>query len=144
MTVQAFDSDADRAKELGFHDNMLNDILIMGDKSLSIVGRDGHQLTSIDVPKTPTCRPAVGDFDSDGVSDVIVMTGDAVLGYRLEVTVGTRGMFVAVSILVTIAFIVYVSTIKISLKAIDGNAGGGPRQVRVFTSKRSTDEYHVD
>ena len=145
VSAQAFDTDADRAYEMGLHDNMHSDILIMGDSALGLVSTDGYLLSNVAIPKPPITKPAVGDFDNDGVTDVIIVTSDAILGYRLEVQVGSRGLLIAVVLLCLFAFAMYASTIQISSQNVGNVEGaGGVRQVRVLSSRRSTDEHHMD
>jgi hypothetical protein len=44
----------------------------MGDAAVSLMSRDGDILASADIPQKPISRPIIGDFDSDGVTDVII------------------------------------------------------------------------
>ena len=53
-----------------------------GGESIALFSKDGKTLASIDVPKAPVTVPVLGDFDSDGVTDIILVTEDAILGYR--------------------------------------------------------------
>ena len=69
-TVVPFDSDAARADDVGKHDNLHSDILIIGDTAVSLLNRDGYILTSATVPKEPIAMPAIGDFDNDGLLDL--------------------------------------------------------------------------
>lgn len=137
-TARLFDSDADRAEEIGKHDNMHSDLLIMGESAVALISRDGFILAQVSVPRKPSGLPAVGDFDSDGVNDLIILTEDAILGYRLEVNTSTRGALVATLLLAVVAILAFVSTVQVSVHHKDG------RTQRSFTSIRSTDEYHID
>ena len=60
-----------------------------------MLSRDGAVLSTSELPNKPISRPVFGDFDSDGVSDVIVVTEDAILGFRLEVSQSNRGLLVS-------------------------------------------------
>lgn len=44
----------------------------MGDTGVSLMSRDGDILASAEIPQKPISRPIIGDFDSDGVTDVII------------------------------------------------------------------------
>ena len=78
----------------------------------------------VDIPKEPISRPVLGDFDNDGVTDVLILTEDAVLGYRLEVEVSSKGLVIATLILIFFAFIFFLSNIKI-LGVSERNTGNG-------------------
>lgn len=135
-TVVPFDSDAARADDVGKHDNLHSDILIIGDTAVSLLNRDGYILTSATVPKEPIAMPAIGDFDNDGITDIIIVTKNAVLGYRLEVTRSTRGLLVATVLMCIVAAVSYVSSVKVGFVAAT--------QSRVFSTARSTDDAKFD
>lgn len=133
------DSDGGRVDDLGRHDSAFSQILVMGEKALALISRDGELLTVTDLPSKPIARPILGDFDSDGVVDVMVVTEEAVLGFRLEVTQSVRGMLVVVAVLAVVALIIFLS----SIRTIDlQDAAGGKRNV--LSISRATDEYHID
>lgn len=151
-----FDSDASRVDSLGKHDNVHAQILIIGDQKMVLISREGDVLASTDLPKKPIAHPVIGDFDSDGVTDVIIVTDEAVLGYRLEIVQSTRGLLIAVVILCIIAGIVFFANIQaIPLKNIsissnlnsdDMDTGSISSLVKhsVLSLVRSTDESHID
>lgn len=146
-TVAAFDSDAIRADEIGGHDSVYAQVFVSGDKALALLSRDGEVLASSELPNTPVGRAVFGDFDSDGVTDVVVTTADAVLGYRLLVVQSTRGMLIALIVLVCIAVIVFFSNIR--LLTDEPGSGSAPVNIpklkkNVLSILRSTDEYHLD
>jgi len=134
--VMPFDSDAVRADDVGKHDNLHSDILILGDTSISLLNRDGYILTSATIPKVPIAMPSIGDFDNDGITDMIIVTKNAVLGYRLEVTRSARGLLVATVLMCIVAAVSYLSTIKIGYVAAT--------QSRVYSTVRSTDDAKFD
>ena len=101
--VLAFDSDAVRVDELGTHDNRHAQILVMGDTHIMLISREGTIETQSEVPSRALTKPTIGDFDNDFINDVIVLTDDALLGYRLEITASGRGMLIAFTILAAVA-----------------------------------------
>lgn len=142
-TVTVFDPDAHRVDDLGQHDTVHGLLFIMGDRAISLVSRDGSLLSTSELPSEPISRPVFGDFDSDGVSDVIVITEDAILGFRLEVTQSSRGLFVAMIVLSIVAGIIFFSNIRtVDRTSTDSSV---PRNKRnILTISRATDEYHID
>ena len=139
--VMAFDSDSVRVDELGTHDNRHAQILVAGDSAISILSRDGAILCTAEVPKIPIAKPILGDFDNDFITDVIILTEDALLGYRLEVTASAKGLLIAFIVLAVLAVIVFISGLRSEL-VNDSNSGNIRR--KLLASKRSTDEYHID
>ena len=143
--VLAFDSDAVRVDELGTHDNRHAQILVMGDTHIMLISREGTIETQSEVPSRALTKPTIGDFDNDFINDVIVLTDDALLGYRLEITASGRGMLIAFTILAAVAVVVFVSTLKTEIVSDTKGQGGSVMTARkVFGGKRSTDEYHID
>ena len=78
----------------------------------------------------------MGDFNSDGLTDVIVVTDGAVLGYKLEVAPSPNGLLYAFCILGLISLVVFVSNLRVH--------NVSDKRVNVLTLIRSTDEYHMD
>jgi len=138
-----FDSDANRMHDSGTHDSIHAQILISGENYFSLLSRDGELQATAEVPKIPISKPIIGDFDSDGVTDVIIITNDAILGYRLEVTASTRSMLIAVVILTVLALIVFVANIR-----TDSTSGSNTitkiNKKNILSIIRSTDDYHID
>jgi hypothetical protein len=151
-TAVLFDSDASRVEDLGKHDNVHAQILVLGDETMVIVSREGEILATTDLPKKPIAHPVIGDFNSDGVTDVIIITDEAILGYKLEIVQSTKGLFIAIAVLVAITAIVFLANIQ--LTPIDAAvATEGASQAAylnklvkhsVLTIARSTDESHID
>jgi hypothetical protein len=148
--VLAFDSDATRAEEAGTHNTLYASILISGESALELISGDGHYLASSEIPSPPVARPILGDFDNDGVSDVLVVTDEAVLGYHVKVEKATNGLFIAVLLVALAAAIVFVSNIRSTVEGIHGDvssSGGGiskiGKRASFFTVLRSTDD-HID
>lgn len=149
-----FDSDATRVDSLGKHDNAYAQVLIVGDAKMMLMSREGEILASADLPRKPIAHPVIGDFDSDGVTDVIIVTDEAILGYRLEVVQSTRGMLIAVIILCCLTVVVFF--VNIQLISIDPGSlmsGSGSTSTHsvsqlmrrsVISLARSTDESHID
>ena len=149
-----FDSDATRVDTLGKHDNAYAQILVVGDAKMVLMSREGEILASTELPRVPIAHPVIGDFDSDGVTDVIIVTDEAVLGYRLEVVQSTRGMLIAVLVLCCLTAIVFF--VNIQLISIDPGSisqggitssttsVGNLMKRSVISLARSTDESHID
>ena len=133
--LMAFDSDAIRVDELGTHDNRHAQILILGDSTIALISREGSLQTQAEVPSKARARPTIGDFDNDFVSDVIVLTDDALLGYKLEITASGRGLLIAFIILAVLALIIFLSTLRTEIVS-DARYGTSRR---LYSTKRSTD-----
>jgi hypothetical protein len=134
--------------DLGKHDNAYAQILIVGDAKMSLISRDGAFLTSTDLPRKPIAHPIIGDFDSDGVTDVIIITDEAVLGYRLEVVQSARALLLAIGVLVCITAIVFfvnIQLIPLSNQEISSSPSMTQLVKRsVMSLARSTDQSHID
>lgn len=139
-SLLAFDFDAIRVDELGTHDNRHAQILLLGDSSIALVSRDGTIEAHAEVPTKAIAIPTLGDFDNDFITDVIIITEEAVLGYRLEVTASIKGMLIAFIILAIVALVVFLLTLRSEMIP---NARTGIAR-RSYSTKRSTDEYHID
>lgn len=133
-----FDIDAERANELGSHDTIYSQLLVIGDTDITLLSRDGYLLTSAKIPNTPIGRPVIGDFNSDGYTDLILVTDDALLGYRLEVTPSSRGLLFAFLGLSCLMIIFYILHLKGEVK--DTKVG----KKKIYSLVRSTDESHID
>ena len=134
-----FDADSIRVDDMGTDDNVHANVLVMGDAMLSLISRDGDFLSSAEIPSKPVAYPVIGDFDSDGVTDVIVVTEDSILGYRLEVIASSRGLLIALILLSSIAFIVFVANIRIDTSSVDPK-NPGKRSRQILSLVRSTEE----
>jgi len=123
-SVLAFDSDANRVSELGTHNSIYSSILVSGESSLLLLSREGDSLTTADIPRAPIAPPVLGDFDNDGVTDIILVTDGAVLGYHLHVQQASRGILIALVVLVAIAAVIFVANIQQSpISLLDGSSG---------------------
>jgi len=140
-SVLPFDWDAKRVEETGTHDSRFAQTVVLGDMKIAIISREGDVIAQAEVPTRPVTRPVFGDFDGDGIVDVVVMTEDSVLGYRLEVTASARGMLIAFLVLVILAGIIFVANLKSDVVP-DPRQGG--KQRNVLSMIRSTDEWHID
>ena len=110
--VLGFDSDAARAEDLGSHNSIYSNILVAGEAMLMLLSREGDVLASAEIPRAPLAQPVIGDFDNDGVSDIIVVTNGAVLGYHVHVTQASRTVLIALTLLIIIAVVVFISNIQ--------------------------------
>lgn len=137
-----FDVDARRVDDLGKHDNVHACVLITGEDRLSLVSRDGDVLASAYLPKKPIARPAMGDFDNDGISDIIVVTADAYLGYKVSAVSSPKGLLIALIILLVAAVAIFLLSMRSDFLIIDGIQQVNSNK-RVFSLVRSTDE-HID
>jgi hypothetical protein len=136
-----FDSDASRMHELGTHDSVHAQVLITGEGSFALLSREGEMLATATIPKIPILAPIFGDFDSDGVTDVVIVTNEAILGFRLEVLSSTRSSLIAVVLLSLIAIIAFIANIRAeaneSTSLLASKKG-------VLSLLRSTDDHHID
>jgi hypothetical protein len=88
-------------------------------------------------------RPVLGDFDNDGITDIIVITSDAYLGYKVEANASPKGLFIAMLILSLGAVVIFVVSMRFDPLVIDGikqehsNKG-------TYSLVRSTDDAHID
>lgn len=145
-SVSLFDWNAHRVEEHGTHDSRHSQIVVVGDGKVSIITRDGVLQASTVIPRPPISKPIFGDFDGDGVTDIVIMTEDALLGLRLEVTASPRGMLIAVLVLVVLAGVVFMANIKTEVISESGGviSAGPAKQRSVLSIVRSTDDYHID
>lgn len=135
-----FDADSMRVDDLGTEDSVHAHVLVMGDGQLSLISREGAFLTSAEIPARPVGYPVIGDFDSDGITDVIVVTEDSILGFRLEVFASSRGLLIALILLASIAFIVFVANIRIDTTAVDPKHPAAAKKRQILSLARSTEE----
>jgi hypothetical protein len=142
-----FDADASRAEEFGSHDNAHSHLLVLGDKDVTVLSRRGEVMSTKSIPKPPICRPVIGDFDGDGFSDVIIVTEDALLGYRLEVMPASQGLLAAFCVLAVISAVLYFMSIRVvddtSPQKGGGSSAPGVKR-KTYSLIRSTDETHID
>ena len=153
-----FDSDASRVDDLGKHDNVHAQLLVVGSDKMALISRDGEVLASASLHKLPLGRPVIGDFDSDGVTDVIIVTEDAILGYKLSVVQRLKALLLSAVILVVVAAVVFVANIQtvglaasvgaeiLSSASSTASSSANAKTVRkhILTLARSTDDYHLD
>ena len=137
-SVVGFDSDADRAEGLGSHNSVYSTILIAGESEMQLVSREGDILAIAELPKGPIAYPVLGDFDNDGVTDIILLTDGAVLGFHVSVTKATDGVLIALVLLVIVAVAVFIGNIQRVAPA--GASRGVPASVldRQSTSAAAT------
>lgn len=144
VSVVLFDADSSRVDNLGKHDNIHAQILVVGEEKMSLISRAGEQLASAFLPKPPLSKPIIGDFDNDGVSDIIILTSDAFLGFKVELTSSPNGLFIAMLILILAAITIFFLSMKSEVISVDGIRQENSNK-RVFSLVRSTDEQiHLD
>ncbi|EEC50741.1 predicted protein [Phaeodactylum tricornutum CCAP 1055/1] len=69
-------------------------ILIAGENSMALLAsRKGTVLATASFPQPSMRKPLLMDFNGDGTTDVMVMTQDAIWGYRVVVKTGTSILF---------------------------------------------------
>jgi hypothetical protein len=146
-SVSSYDFDFYRAEEHyeGHQNHPFSQVLVQGQFALSVLDRHGEALASTEIPKFPILAPVLSDFDNDGVTDVIVTTENAVLGYRMHIQVSTPLMFIALCMLSAVAFLAFVMNIKSvvvlpPVQTLRSNANGR----RMYSLRRSTDDDHHD
>lgn len=144
-SVSLFDWNAHRVEEHGTHDSRHSQIVVVGDSKVSIITRDGTLQATSAIPRPPISKPIFGDFDGDGITDIVIMTEDALLGLRVEVTASPRGMLIAVLVLVVLAGVVFMANIKSEVISEGGGGGAGAVTTKkILSIVRSTDDYHID
>jgi hypothetical protein len=131
------DIDSKRVLDVGSHDSIEVDILVVGETSLKIFSSAGDLLSTVEIPEPVVSKPVLGDFDSDGITDIVLTTEDSIMGYRLEVSESTNVLFFAFVILFMITLLVFLANIK--LEALKG-----PSKASVISILRSTDNLHTD
>ena len=133
-----YDIDASRVEETGLWNSPGAYILSVGESKMSMLSPEGYIVTSATLPVKPTGQPILGDFDSDGVVDVIIVTEDAVLGYRLEVMQGERYAFIACIFISAVIILAFVNGIRKDVIT------SGSTKKGVMSIIRSTDSLHID
>ena len=97
------------------HDRVSNSVQPLGEGVILVSGRNelvaievgsGRVVGGLTLPQELAAFPIVGDWDGDGVDDVIFITSDATWGYRVEVTKGRMG---PLSILILICAALFVA-----------------------------------
>lgn len=130
-----FDVDAKRVQDTGTHDSYGVDILVVGQDTMSIFSKDGDVRASVEIPSPPVLKPILADFDNDGVTDIVIISNDAVMGYRLQVIESSNGLLIAICIMVVLAILIFVANIHIDNTSARSND-------RVFSIARSTDLHY--
>ncbi|CAM9377026.1 unnamed protein product [Heterosigma akashiwo] len=77
-------------------------ILIAGDREFAIYSSSGSREGTGMYPKSPVQRPIIGDFNNDGINDVIMVFEDAILGYSIQTVLKTRFLLVLVSLVLIV------------------------------------------
>lgn len=135
-----FIPDAGISSAIGSHDSTESLLLVTGDREVALLSREnGAILTSAPLPYAPIVRTVIGDFDNDGVNDIIIVSSDSILGYKLSVAASTRGLLVAFLVLLFLAAIVFVSNVR--TEVIPDLRQG---KKKVLSMVRSTDDWHID
>lgn len=123
-------------------------VLVVGQFALSLIDRGGEVLSYAEVPEAPVSIPVLSDFDHDGITDIILTTNDAVLGYSVKITFTTPFLLIGVCILSIVAFVVFVGSIKSELVMLPQGGTNkmqhGSNSRRLYSLHRSTDSEHQD
>lgn len=114
-------------------------VFVCGDVRCDLISREGLVLASVDMPKPPVALPIFGDFDRDGVTDVLIVTEDMLLGYRLSVSSDSKVLSLAILVLGFILLVAFVMNVQ-----TEGKDGGNVNLTTTIRLKRSTDELHYD
>lgn len=117
-----------------------------------VYDRNGRLAGSTPLMAGPAQPPVIGDFDGDGIADVLIVGhGGTAAGYALAPDPGIRAMFVAVLVLVgamlAVAAVYIPPPPSSSASALRrgsvgggrGGGGGGGRAPPGVKSKRATD-----
>jgi hypothetical protein len=157
--IGLIDTDARRVDEIGGPDKLKSKLLVVGKEDFAMISNLGGLLAFSHLPNPVIAYPVVGDFDNDGITDVIIVTQSAILGFRLEVTESTRIMFILLCILSIVAAFCFVLNIRrpdslssssSSSSLISPAVSAGSRALQskykknVLALMRSTDDYHIE
>lgn len=139
-SLDQFVADGTETDSVGSHDLPGSLLFVTGDMEAALLSRDnGATLTSIELPYPPSTRPVFGDFDNDGVNDVIIVSSDSLFGYRMKASASSQGMFITIIVLLVLASIIFVANIRTE-EIIDPKLG----KRSVLSVTRSTDDWHID
>ncbi len=153
MKVLAFDADAARVSDLGSHNNLHASIVVVGDVGFQLIAADGSLLARAELPDRPLGRPSFGDFDNDGISDITIVTKNAILGYHVHIQQSSRTLVILLIIISTVALIVFLANMQIVTvssvpgsrpTASQGHAAAMNTNKAIMRILRSTDDAHLD
>jgi len=65
-------------------------LLAVGARQMAMLSADGQVVASYDMPGAPLAAPAIGDFNCDGVNDVVLFTEKGFYGYTLRARLPLR------------------------------------------------------
>jgi len=69
-------------------------IVLAGDNSVSLISPGhGSVLATATFPQPSVRRPMLVDFNGDGITDIVVVTNEAIWGYRVSVSTGSSIFF---------------------------------------------------
>ena len=139
-SILAYDIDANRVDNIGTHSNRYAQVVVMGQDAITFISRDGEVLTSAEVPHIPLSRPIFADFDNDGVSDIMILTNEALLGYRMEAVASVRSLLIAFFFMAFIAIVVFIFSITDS----SSNIAAGKIGMKLGTKRSTDDSFHLD
>ena len=142
-SIRHFDLDGRRSDERGNHNSLYSQLLIVGESRVSLTSREGEMLASAYLPKPSISKPVIGDFDGDGITDVLILTEDAILGYRVEAVSSPNGLLLALIILAVAAVLIFLLSLKSDFIVVDGIQQVNSNK-RLYTLVRSTDDAHID
>lgn len=147
-----FDVDSRRVDEVGSHANIRAQLLVVGDNALGLYNLDGDLLVKAQLPKIPTDHPIFGDFNSDGVSDIIIITENTLLGYKVEVIQSVRIMLITGILVLILCIITFLTNIRYDtgleskgdISKSNNSVVSNRFKKHILSIVRSTDEYHLD
>ena len=84
----------------------------IGESTIQLLSRDGDELATAELPRYPITQPIIGDFDNDGITDIIIITDGAILGYHVHIQQTNRIIFILLMILIFIAILVFATNIQ--------------------------------
>ena len=84
----------------------------IGESKIQLLSRDGDELATAELPRYPITQPIIGDFDNDGITDIIIITDGAILGYHVHIQQTNRIIFILLMILIFIAILVFATNIQ--------------------------------
>jgi hypothetical protein len=84
-------------------------IVGIGNQHMVLVSLEtGEQHCRVALEMPSTNKPIVGDYDNDGLNDIVLVTKDSIIGYTMEVTQTRRFLFIMlVFALMMIGFLIF-------------------------------------
>ena len=84
-------------------------ILGVGNKHMVLVSlENGKQKSRVQLDMPSTNKPVIGDYNNDGINDVVLVTKDSIIGYTMGITKRRRFLFLLlIFVLIMIFFLIF-------------------------------------